>query len=344
MDTIDARTLSGEAQEALRKRAVAAVCGGMSKTAAAHAFGVSRYAIHLWVAAYEQGGEAALAKRKKGPAQGQGKKLTSRQEKRVKAWVVGTCPEQLRLPFYLWTRDAVRELIDERLGVRLALSTVGVYLKAWGFTPQKPVRRAFEQSPAAVRRWLEETYPTIAARAKQDKAAIYWGDETGLRSDHQTGRSYGLKGKTPVVRGTGQRFSVNMISAITNRGTLNFMIFDESFRVKIFLGFLARLIKQAKRRVFLIVDGHPVHRAKIVQAWREAHRAELEIFYLPGYSPELNPDELWNQDLKSNALGRRRPATKPAMAAEVRSYARSTQRRPDVVRSYFREEHVRYAA
>jgi tRNA U34 5-methylaminomethyl-2-thiouridine-forming methyltransferase MnmC len=166
----------------------------------------------------------------------------------------------------------------------------------------------------------------------------------GLRSDHQTGRTYGLKGTTPVVRGTGQRFSVNMISAITNRGTLNFMIFEESFRVKIFLTFLARLIKQAKRKAFLVVDGHPVHRAKIVQAWREKHRAELEIFYLPGYSPELNPDELWNQDLKSNALGRRRPASKPEMADDVRSYARSTQRRPEVVRSYFREEHVRYAA
>ena len=344
METIDARTLSGEAQEALRKRAVAAVCAGMSKTAAADAFGVSRYAIHLWVAAYEHGGEAVLAKRAKGPAKGQGKKLSAGQEKKVKAWVVGKCPEQLRLPFFLWTRDAVRELIDEHFGVRLALSTVGGYLKRWGFTPQKPVRRAFEQSPAAVRRWLEETYPTIAARAKEAKAAIYWGDEMGLRSDHQAGRTYGLKGTTPVVRGTGQRFSVNMISAITNRGTLNFMVFEERFRVKIFLTFLSRLIKQAKRKVFLVVDGHPVHRAKIVQAWRETHRAELEIFYLPGYSPELNPDELWNQDLKSNALGRRRPATKPEMATDVRSYARSTQRRPEVVRSYFREEHVRYAA
>lgn len=344
MDTIDARTLSGEAQEALRKRAVAAVVGGMSKSAAADAFGVSRYAIHLWVAAYEQGGEEALDRRKKGPAKGQGKKLSARQETTVKKLVVGACPEQLRLPFYLWTRDAVRELIEERFGVRLALSTVGVYLKTWGFTPQKPVRRAFEQSPTAVKRWLEATYPTIAARAKQEKAVIYWGDEMGLRSDHQTGRTYGLRGTTPVVRGTGQRFSVNMISAITNRGTLNFMIFEETFRVKIFLTFLTRLIKQAKRKVFLVVDGHPVHRAKIVQTWREKHRAELEIFYLPGYSPELNPDELWNQDLKSNALGRRRPASKPEMADDVRSYARSTQRRPEVVRSYFREEHVRYAA
>ena len=191
---------------------------------------------------------------------------------------------------------------------------------------------------------MEQTYPVIAARAKQEKAAIYWGDEMGLRSDHQTGRTYGLRGTTPVVRGTGQRFSVNMISAITNRGTLSFMIFEESFRVKVFLTFLTRLIKQAKRKVFLVVDGRPVHRAKIVRAWCEAHRAELEIFYLPAYSPELNPDELWNQDLKSNALGRRRPASKREMVADLRSYARSTQHRPQVVCNYFREEHVRYAA
>lgn len=344
METKDARTLSGDAQEALRKRAVQAVLSGMTQATAAQSFGVSRYAVIQWVAAYREGGEAALSARKKGPKKGHGKKLAPRQERQAKEWVVGKCPDQLRLPFYLWTREAVRELVEDRFGVSLALSTVGVYLQDWGFTPQKPVRRAFEQNPAAVQRWLTETYPTIEARAKEEGAAIYWGDETGLRSDHQTGRSYGLKGKTPVVPGTGQRFSISMISAITNRGQMNFMVYDETFRVPTFLKFIRRLIKQAGRKVFLIVDGHPVHRAKIIQKWRAEHVDELEIFYLPGYSPELNPDELWNQDLKSNALGRRRPHTKSEMAADARSYARSTQRRPNVVCSYFQEEHVRYAS
>jgi len=165
----------------------------------------------------------------------------------------------------------------------------------------------------------------LAERAEEEGAAIYWGDETGLRSDYQAGRSYGLKGKKPVIPVTGQRFSVNMISAITNRGKLNFMIFEGNFCVRIFLHFLTRLIKQAKRKVIFIIDGHSVHRAKLVQKWREEHRDELEIVYLPGYRPELNPDELWNQDLKSNALRRRRPANKLAMTADLRSYARSTQ-------------------
>ena len=344
MKITDARSLTGEAQEALRKRAVQAVLAGMTQVEAARVFNVSRYAVIQWAAAYREGGEEALAARKKGPKKGHGKKLTLHQEKQVKEWVVGKCPNQLRLPFYLWTRQAVRELAEDRFGVSLALSTAGAYLREWGFTPQKPVRRAYEQSPTAVKRWLEESYPAIAARAKEEQATIYWGDETGLRSDYQTGRTYGLKGKTPVIPGTGQRFSINMISAITNRGQLNFMAYTESFRVPIFLKFLQRLIKQAKHKVFLVVDGHPVHRAKLVQAWRIQHLDELELFYLPGYSPELNPDELWNQDLKSNSLGHRRPSTKAELAADARSYARSTQRRPNVVRRYFHEEHVRYAA
>ena len=344
MEIRDARTLSGDAQETLRKRAVHAVLSGMTQGDAARAFGVSRYAVIQWMAAYREGGEAALATRKKGPKKGYGKKLGAKQERQVREWVVGKCPDQLRLPFYLWTRQAVRELVEDRFGVDLALSTVGSYLRTWGFTPQKPVRRAFEQSPAAVQRWLTETYPAIVSRAKEERAAIYWGDETGLRSDYQTGRSYGIKGKTPVIPGTGQRFSINMISAITNRGKMSFMVYEATFRVPTFLKFLKRLVKQVGRKVFLIVDGHPVHRAKLVQEWRAGHLEELEIFYLPGYSPELNPDELWNQDLKSNALGRRRPHTKAEMATDVRSYARSTQRRPDVVRNFFKEEHVRYAA
>jgi len=219
MKTKDARTLPREAQEALRRRAVVAVQSGMTMVDAAKAFGVSRYAIHLWIKAYRQEGEEGLKNRRKGPAKGFGKKLSAKQEKKVKECVMGKHPEQLQLPFYLWTRQAVRELIQDKFGIEIGLSTVGGYLKAWGFTPQKPVRRAFEQNNAAVQRWLTEIYPGIAKQAKEEKALIYWGDETGLRSDHQTGRSYGLKGKTPVIPSTGQRFSINMISAITNRGT-----------------------------------------------------------------------------------------------------------------------------
>jgi transposase len=321
-----------------------AVVSGMKQKEVARALGVSAYTVNLWMKTYRAEGEKGLAAKKKGPAKGFGKKLTVRQEQQVCRWVRGKHPEQLRLPCALWTRDAVRELVELEFGVRLGASTVGNYLKAWGFTPQKPVRRAFEQSFSAVTRWLEETYPAIHARAKAEGAEIYWANEMGLRSDHQTGRSWSPRGRTPVIPGTGQRFSTSMISAITNRGHMCFMVLNEGFRVKVFLDFLRRLIKQAKRKVFVIVDGHPVHRAKIVQTWRLAHIRDLELFYLPSYSPELNPDEMLNNDAKSNALGRRRPKDKPEMDATLPSYLRRTQRRPNLVRSYFQERHVRYAA
>jgi transposase len=344
MEWTDARSLSQDAKAALRRRGVMAVVSGMKQKEVARALGVSAYTVNLWMKTYRAEGEKGLAAKKKGPAKGFGKKLTVRQEQQVCRWVRGKHPEQLRLPCALWTRDAVRELVELEFGVRLGASTVGNYLKAWGFTPQKPVRRAFEQSFSAVTRWLEETYPAIHARAKEEGAEIYWANEMGLRSDHQTGRSWSPRGRTPVIPGTGQRFSTSMISAITNRGHMCFMVLNEGFRVKVFLDFLRRLIKQAKRKVFVIVDGHPVHRAKIVQTWRLAHIRDLELFYLPSYSPELNPDEMLNNDAKSNALGRRRPKDKPEMDATLPSYLRRTQRRPNLVRSYFQERHVRYAA
>jgi transposase len=248
------------------------------------------------------------------------------------------------LPFALWTRDAVRQLIADRFGIRLSVSTIGRYLKRWGFTPQKPLRRAYERDPAAVEEWLDEEYPAIRRQAKRENAEIHWGDEMGLRSDHQTGTSYGRRGQTPVIPGTGQRFRCNMISTITNHGRLTLMVFKKRFTSEVMLQFLRRLLRQAKRKVFLIVDGHPVHRSGKVQRWIEQHARQLRLFFLPGYSPELNPDELLNQDVKSNALGRQRPSNQGEMINDVRSYLRSTQRQPDVVKSYFQHETVHYAA
>jgi len=341
----DARTLSPSAQEALRKRAVATyLAGTLTQTQVVQVFGVSRAALIKWLACYRAQGEKGLCARRRGPAKGTGARLTTAQAATIRKLLGDKCPEQLKLPFYLWTREAVQQLIWRKFTIRVSIRTVGNYLRAWGFTPQKPVRRAYEQNSAAVQRWLQEEYPALAKRAKAEGALIYWGDEMGLRSDHQAGRSYGVCGQTPVIPGTGKRFSCSMISAVTNRGQLCFMVFSETFRVKVFLTFVRRLLKQARRKVFLIVDGHPVHRAKLVQAWRAKHINEVEIVYLPSYSPELNPDELLNQDVKSNALGRRRPRDAEEMKEEVRGYLFSTQKRPDVIRNYFTGQHVSYAA
>ncbi len=173
---------------------------------------------------------------------------------------------------------------------------------------------------------------------------IFWADETGMRSDHQAGRSYGRRGRTPVIPGTGQRFRCNLISAITNRGKLAFMVFDRRFTASVFVAFLRRLVRQAGRKVFLIVDEHPVHRSASAKRWLRRHRRKLHLFFLPGYSPELNPDELLNQDVKTNAVGRKRPRDKGELVGNVRRFLWSTQRRPQKVRTYFQEPHVRYAA
>lgn len=344
MPTRDARSLSADAQEALRKRAVQAyLTGEMTQAQVAAAFGVHRSALTKWLAAYRAEGEAALDAHPKGPAKGTRTLLTAVQAAQITRLIMDKCPEQLKLPFYLWTREAVQELILRKCGVAVSINTVGNYLRTWGFTVQKPVRRAYEQNAAAVQRWRTEEYPALVKRAKAEKAVIYWGDEMGLRSDDQVGRSYGLRGQTPVIPGTGKRFGCNMISAITNLGHLSFQVFEGTFKVKVFLGFLTRLVKQAKRKVILIVDGHPVHRAKLVQAWRETHTDQIELIYLPGYSPELNPDEMLNQDVKASALRKRRPQNVRQLTADVRSYLFSTQKHPEVVRNYFEERHVQYA-
>jgi hypothetical protein len=254
------------------------------------------------------------------------------------------CPDQLRLPFALWTREAVGQLMVDRFNVRVSVWTVGRYLKQWGLTPQKPLRRAYERDPAAVTRWLNQEYPAIRRRAKAQNAEIHWGDEMGLRSDHQTGTSYGLRGQTPVIPGTGKRFGCNMISTVTNRGKLAFMVFRERFTSAVMIRFLRRLIRHAEQKVFLIVDRHPVHLAARVTRWVQRHAEAIELFHLPGYSPELNPDEYLNQDVKTNAVGRRRPADQPEMVQNVRRYLWSTQRQPDLVANYFQHKDVTYAA
>jgi transposase len=341
MKTQDARFLSPNAQEDLRRRVVAAVRGGMYQAEAARTFGVSRQSVNNWMKKYRSGGLRRLRAGRRGRPSVQ--RLAPHQAATAVRLISDRCPDQLKLPFVLWTREAVGELLARRFGVQVSVWTVGRYLHSWGFTPQKPLRRAYERDPELVRKWLQEKYPTICARAKRDGAEIHWGDEMGLRSDHQAGRSWGRRGQTPVIPGTGRRFGCNMISTITNRGRLYFMVFKERFTARVFLRFLKRLRRQVGRKVILIVDEHPVHKAGETTRWLKKQEKNLQMYFLPPYSPELNPDELLNQDVKTNAVGRRRAIDQADLMTNVRGYLRSTQKMPHVVRSYFQEEHVRYA-
>ena len=342
----DARSLSPEAQADLRRRVLAAIqTQGMKKAHASRTFGVSRQAINKWLAAFNSGGEAALAAKKRGRPKA--KTIPEKQQAKIVRAIQGGCPDQLKLPFALWTREAVVALVKKHTGRTLSVWTAGRYLKDWGFTPQKPVRRAYERDPVAVQAWLDKEYPTIQRRAKARNALILWGDEMGLRSDDTVGRTYSLRGHTPIVPATGRRFGCSMISAISNLGRLWFMVFSCRFNADVFIRFLGRLLKATDgRKIILILDSHPAHKAAKVARWIEAKRdrkTKLELCFMPGYSPELNPDEMLNQDTKQ-AMRRQRPRDQSQMMANARSHLRRRQKQPDVVRNFFQEEHVRYAA
>ena len=338
----DARSLSSQAQETLRLRVVAAIEGGMKQVEAMRLFGVSRAAINKWMKQYRRGGKRSLKARRQGRPKGPSR-LKGWQAAQIVRTITDRTPDQIKLPFVLWTREAVCELIARRFGVRVSLMTVGRWLRRWGLTPQKPVRRAWEQNLKQVEHWLKVQYPSIRRQAKVEKAQIHWGDEMGLRSDHQAGTSYGRKGQTPVVPGTGQRWRCNMISSITGRGSLRFMVFKRRFTAEVFIDFMRRLIRSVGRKIYLIVDGHPVHKSRTVKKWLTRHEEQIRMILLPAYSPDLNPDEFLNHDVKQNAVGRRRATSREDMMADVRGYLRSTQKQPAIVRRYFEAPSVQYA-
>jgi transposase len=293
---------------------------------------------------FTERGAAGLKTGPRGPEPGYGRSLDAGQETEACDLIRRHTPDELDLPFALWSRAAVRELIWRRYRVRLAVRTMGTYLARWGFTAQKPLRRAYEQDAAAVRRWLRRDYPAIAARAQAEGGAIFWGDETGLRSDDVRGRGYAPRGRTPLVRVCHKRAGLGLISAVTNRGELRWMVLDGAVKAASLLRFLARLVRDADGKVFLILDRLPVHRYAKVRAWLAGREAEIEVFHLPGYSPELNPDEGVNGDLK-RAVTRKEPARSNAqLKRAVVGHMRKLSKLPHRVRSFFGHKTFRYAA
>ena len=345
MATRDFRSIGRSAQEELRRRAVFLVeHDGLSQVEAARLVGVQRQAVNIWVRRYRAAGEDGLLDgRRVSPRRGKGL-LSDAQCRQVRDWITDRTPDQLKLSFALWTARAVLELIEQRFGIRLGLSTMQLYLQRWGMSPQKPMARARERQPMAISAWLQKDYPVIAARAKREKAVIYWGDETGISNQDQIGRSWAPKGQTPIATRDAKRFAESMISAVSNRGLMRFMLYDGALNIERFLTFLRRLIKDAGQKVFLIVDNLKVHHAKKVKAWVTAHVHEIELFYLPAYAPDHNPDEYLNNDLKQQLRQKPQPRSLDQLKANIRSVMRAIQRAPKRVISYFNPEPVRYAA
>ena len=335
-----------QTQEAIRQRAVAAIKGGRSIAEVAETFGVSGSAVRNWHKKHQSGGPTTLLSARRGRKTGENRSLSARQESQLRRWIIDSTPDQLKLPFMLWERRAVQELIGQRFGLVMPLRTVGEYLARWGFSCQRPAMRFDEQQPKAVRKWLKEKYPAIAKRAREQGAEIHWADETGVTTSSASGaRGFAPKGRTPLLRRPARALRINVISSVTNQGKARFMIYKKNFTAPTFIKFLRQIMRGAKgRKVIVIVDNLRVHHSRSVQEWLESNLELITVEYLPSYSPELNPDEYLNSDLKANVHRRKRPRDMATLESNVRSHLRLISRKPQRVRAYFGAKHIKYAA
>jgi transposase len=344
IDLPDTRSESNEVLEALRLRAVSARQRGYPVIDIAAILGVREETVSRWCSKYEQGGEDALPGERTGRPVGAGRRLDAAQERLLQQLIDTKTPPELAIPSALWTRAAVQELIQQQTSQRLPIRTVGEYLGRWGYTPQKPVRKAYRQDPQAVTEWLETTYPQIEKRAAQEGGEIHWGDEMGVRSTCQHSRGYARPGNTPELPVSGSRFSVNMISTITNQGKVRWMIYQSRMNAALFLVFLTRLIAGASKKVFLIVDHLSVHEAAAVEEWLADKKDQIEVFYLPKYTPERNPDEYLNCDVKTNINTDGLPKDRGDLKGKLRRFMQKLNKLPERIASYFKHKFLQYAA
>lgn len=335
----DCRKLKPEQQQELRRRVVSAIQDGMPPAEAERVFKVAYGSIFNWLARYRQGGWDAL---KTGSRSGRPRKLDGRMMRWVYATVTRKNPLQLKFNFALWSREMVRSLIRSEYGITLGLSSVGRLLHQLGLSVQRPLWRAWQQNPELVRKWKEEEFPKLRRQAKRLNAKIYFEDESGVRSDFHQGTTWGKRGVTPIVHVTGTRFSLNMLSAISPKGELRFMVTDRRVTAPIFCEFLDRLMHGETGHVFLVVDGHPTHKAKLVKRHLEKYSGRLRLYFLPPYSPELNPDEyVWGW-VKSQHVGRQVYSDKAQLQGLLTSALRSLQRRFETIRGFFRAPDLTY--
>jgi len=344
MNKIDARSIGREAQQQLRNQAIRLREAGRTYGEIAEIVGVHETTACTWYKTYEREGASGIKLKPRGTKEGERRTLSPEREDELRRTLIDKTPDQLKMDFALWTRRAVQELIRRKWSIEMPIRTVGEYLKRWGFTPQKPLKKAYEQRPAAVKAWLDQEYPMIKERAKIQGAEIHWGDETGLRCDSQHGRGYAPKGKTPVLRLNAKRESMSLISTITNQGKVRFMTYKGGMNGQLLIRFMQRLIKDADRRVILILDNLRAHHSKVVKAWLEKNTDKIEVFHLPSYSPELNPDEYLNCDLKAGVHSGAPARSGYKLKTKAISHLRMLQKKPARVRSYFKHPKIAYAA
>lgn len=341
---MDFRSLSIEERYQFKKRAVTLIRSGKKQLEIAVFYGIRPATVSSWMKAYKLHGNKGLKEKIRGVKSEDKKLLSKEQEKQIQNMITDVMPDQLKLDYALWTRKAVKELVKREFNVDLAVNTMGDYLRKWGFTPQKPKKLAYEQCSKKVQKWLDEDYPKIKERAKEESAEIQWGDETGVRNSNQHGRSYAPKGKTPVKKHKSQRFTVNMISTITNQGQVQFMIYSGSMNADRLIEFMTQLIKNKKKKIFLILDNLRVHHSKLVKEWVVNNKESIELFYLPSYSPEKNPDEYLNCDLKYGMSEKQSPKNEKQLKSNVENHMKMLSRNSERVKKYFHHKEIKYAA
>ena len=338
----DARKLDHTTLEEMRIRAVRSVQAGESPEVVARSMRINRRTIYGWLAQYRRGGWGAL---KAKPLLGRPPKLDARALQWIYNTITQKNPLELKFAFALWTRAMVAKLIKDRFGVVLSANSVGRLLAQLGITCQKPLHRAQQRDEALVKQWLRKDYPKIKALAQREKAEIFFGDAAHMRSDHHAGRTWGKRGETPIVETTGARHRMSLISAITARGHMRFMIKDKGgVNAAVFIEFLKRLMAGAKRAIFLIVDRGPAHIAKKTRAFVDSQHGRLRLFFLPPYSPDRNPDELVWKHLKADTVGRMTITDKADFKAKVRASMRQLQNDPEKIRSFYQKPSLKYAA
>ena len=337
----DARQLDHKTLEELRIRTVKQVQSGESPEVLAKTLRIHRTTVYGWLALYRNGGWGAL---KSKPTPGAKPKIDGKKMQWVFDTVTMKNPQQMKFEFALWTREMIQKLIKDQFQIKLSLKAVGRLLAQLGLTCQKPLYTAIQKDESLVKKWLKKIYPMIKSRAQREKADIYFGDAAHIRSDHHAGRTWGIKGETPVIKSTGARFSFSLISAISSRGLMRFMVREGGVNSSVFIEFLKRLISGAKRKIFLIVDGGSAHKSKLTKAFVETVQDKLELFILPPYSPDLNPDELvWNH-LKSHTVGRSTVTDKADFKKQVSRSMRSLQKNKSKIRSFYQKKSLKYAA
>jgi transposase len=340
----DARQLSDESLQALRLRALRGIELGYTELELAELLGVCHETISRWWTAYLADGLAALPGGRTGRPLGSGRLLSDEQAQRIQACIDFHSPEEVGIPHALWTRRAVRDLIRQEFGIDLAERTVGLYLHRWGYTSKRPARHARQQDPDEVEEWLLETYPAIEAQAQREQAEILWADEVGAAADQHPGYGYARVGERATMEVPQPHIRVNQISAISSEGAVRFMTYKGTLDAAMFLTFLTRLIAEAPRKVLLIVDRLQAHKTPEVEAWVESHREQIEVFYLPAYSPELNPVEYLNNGLKGTVNEAGLPSDRPTLQGRLLGFMRRLLRMPEQVVSYFLHPWTQYAA